>query len=88
MFNTDQGLTERTFEQDLLDRGHSIHRYMEFIGFENDLDEDSRWPLKVYVKNNVSGAHEVWLAKYVLGTDGSRSAVRRAIGAKTISNDG
>ncbi|GAB7354572.1 hypothetical protein MBLNU459_g5022t2 [Dothideomycetes sp. NU459] len=83
-----QGLTEQTFEDDIVARGHKIDRFMEFIGYESSTNSDSEWPLKVYVKNGISGTIDVWFTKYVLGTDGARSMTRRSIGAQTISNDG
>ncbi|CAK38201.1 hypothetical protein CBS115989_3659 [Aspergillus niger] len=86
LFNTDQGMTEDVFEQYLNTKGQKIQRFMELVHYEHDLDPE--WPLTAYIKNNASGAIEAWQTKYILGTDGARSATRRATGVQSSSQGG
>ncbi|OBT75737.1 hypothetical protein VF21_05892 [Pseudogymnoascus sp. 05NY08] len=77
LFNSDQGITEATYEADLLSKGHKVYRYMELVHYDYPELANSNWPLMAYVKNHRSGAIEVWQAKYILGTDGARSTTRK-----------
>ncbi|KZF18993.1 hypothetical protein L228DRAFT_257285 [Xylona heveae TC161] len=82
LFNTDQGITEDTFEKYLLSKGQKIHRFMELLHYEYN-ENNFEWPLTAFIKNNASGAIEAWLTKYILGSDGARSATRKATGVQS-----
>ncbi|KAE8351714.1 FAD binding domain-containing protein [Aspergillus coremiiformis] len=84
LFNTDQGLTEDTYETYLASKGQKVHRFMEFIEYKYN-NNDHQWPLTAYIKNNATGSIEAWLTKYILGTDGARSATRKATGIQSSS---
>lgn len=60
---------------------------MEIVDYEYQ-DRDPAWPLIAYIKNHVSGAIEAWQTKYILGTDGARSMIRRMTGVTTQSEGG
>jgi len=87
LFNSDQGITEGIFEADLNSRGFKIDRFLEIVDYEYQ-DRDPTWPLIAYIKNHVSGAIEAWQTKYILGTDGARSTIRRMTGVTTQSQGG
>ncbi|KAJ5642739.1 MonooxygenaseFAD-binding [Penicillium lividum] len=87
LFNTDQGMTEAIFEEHLMSKGQKVQRFMELLHYEHNPDEPE-WPLTAYIKNNASGAIEAWLTKYILGSDGARSATRRATGVQSSSQGG
>ncbi|GKZ27206.1 hypothetical protein AbraIFM66951_005111 [Aspergillus brasiliensis] len=86
LFNTDQGMTEDVFEQYLNSKGQKVQRFMELVHYEHSSEPE--WPLTAYIKNNASGAIEAWQTKYILGTDGARSATRRATGVQSSSQGG
>lgn len=92
LFNSDQGITEATFEADLNCRGHKIHRNMELMDCIYTHSDDvgaaqqaTNYPLQAFLKNHGSGAIESWEAKYLLGADGARSATRRIAKVATES---
>ncbi|KXG47494.1 Monooxygenase, FAD-binding [Penicillium griseofulvum] len=87
LFNTDQGITEAIFEKHLISKGQKVQRFMELLHYEYNPDEPE-WPLTAYIKNNASGAIEAWQTKYILGSDGARSATRRASGIQSSSQGG
>ena len=58
----------------------------EYISLEVSEDENDQHPVKVTVKNSETGAERVIAAKYVVGSDGARSGVRKSIGRK-LSGD-
>ncbi|KAL4892314.1 FAD binding domain-containing protein [Aspergillus ambiguus] len=87
LFNTDQGLTEDTYEAFLASKGQKVHRFMELIDYKYNVD-DHQWPLTAYIKNNATGGVEAWLTKYILGTDGARSATRKVTGIQSSSQGG
>ena len=58
----------------------------EYISLEVSEDENDEHPVKVTVKNSETGAERVIAAKYVVGSDGARSGVRKSIGRK-LSGD-
>lgn len=88
LFNSDQGITEGVFEADLNSRGHKIGRYLELVDYEYQDKRDTAWPLVAYIKNHISGAIEAWQTKYILGTDGARSVIRKIAGVTTQSQGG
>src|SRR5690554_3350420 len=55
----------------------------EFVGLERD--DESEHPVSVTVRN-LAGEERVVRAKYVVGCDGARSAVRQAIGRKPMGD--
>ena len=61
---------------------------MELIDYEYSERTDPDWPLVAYIKNHISGAIEAWQTKYILGTDGARSMIRRIAGVTTQSQEG
>jgi phenol 2-monooxygenase (NADPH) len=79
-------MTEDVFEKFLESQGQRVHRFMELLTYE--YNNDREWPVTAYLKNNASGAIEVWLTKYILGADGARSATREATGVQTTSQGG
>lgn len=87
MFNTDQGLTEETFENYLVSKGQKVHRFMELVEYKYN-EDDPQWPLIAYIKNNASGGIEAWLTKYILGADGARSVTRKTAGIHSSSQGG
>jgi phenol 2-monooxygenase len=87
LFNSDQGITEGIFEADLMSRGHKVDRFLEIVDYEYQ-DRDPAWPLIAYIENHISGAIEAWQTKYILGTDGARSTIRRMTGVTTQSQGG
>jgi phenol 2-monooxygenase (NADPH) len=88
LFNSDQGITEGIFEADLKSRGHKIGGHLELINYEYQDRGDPAWPLVAYIKNHISSAIEAWQTKYILGTDGARSMIRRIPGVMTQSQRG
>ncbi|KAI9825538.1 MAG: hypothetical protein M1819_000530 [Sarea resinae] len=86
LFNTDQGITEDTYEKYLSSKGQKVHRFMELVHFE--YNDNHEWPLTAYIKNNVSGAIEAWLTKYVLGSDGARGTTRKVTGVQSSFQGG
>lgn len=72
-----QGHTESIFIEDLASRGISVDRPVEYIDHMGS--ESREYPLKAHLKNSVSGMTEEVLAKYILGCDGGRSAVRHQL---------
>lgn len=72
-----QGHTESIFIEDLASHGISVDRPVEYI---DHMGSGSReYPLKAHLKNCVSGMTEEVPAKYILGCDGGRSAVRHQL---------
>lgn len=72
-----QGHTETMFIEDLASRGISVDRPVAYIDHTNS--ESGEYPLKVHLKDWVSGMTEEVPAKYILGCDGGRSAVRQRL---------
>ena len=72
-----QGRTESMFNEDLASRGISVERPVEYIDHVNGGSRE--YPLKAHLKDWVSGMTEEVSTKYILGCDGSRSAVRQQL---------
>jgi phenol 2-monooxygenase len=54
---------------------------LEFVTLKVESEADSEHPVVVTLREVASGAHKTVCAKYVVGCDGARSAVRESIGA-------
>ena len=75
--NMHQGHTETMFTEDLASRGLSVDRPVAYIDHINS--GSGEYPLKARLKNWISGMTEEVPAKYILGCDGGRSAVRQRL---------
>ena len=62
-----------------------MNRPMELVDFSYKDDMSSAWPLTVYIQNHISQAIETWHVKYLLGSDGARSAAREVAGIESQS---
>ncbi len=69
-----QGHTETMFAEDLASRGISVDRPVAYIDHVDS--GNGEYPLKAHLKDWVSGMTEEVPTKYILGCDGSKSAVR------------
>ncbi|PYH89383.1 hypothetical protein BO71DRAFT_434849 [Aspergillus ellipticus CBS 707.79] len=58
LFNTDQGMTEDTFEGALLANGDKVDRFMELIHYKYNEDMPE-WPLTAYNPHH-RGGEDVW----------------------------
>ncbi|KAL9014720.1 MAG: hypothetical protein Q9173_000643 [Seirophora scorigena] len=83
---TDQGCTEGVFDDEISARGHRVQRPMELVHYACDSASDQRWPVTAYVRNQSSGAIEVWHTKYLIGADGAGSIVRHIAGLRRKPN--
>lgn len=72
-----QGHTETMFTKDLASRGISVDRPVAYVDHINSASGE--YPLKAYLKDWISGMTEEVPAKYILGCDGGRSAVRQGL---------
>ncbi|EED24195.1 conserved hypothetical protein [Talaromyces stipitatus ATCC 10500] len=63
-------------------RGAALHGIPSLREYNEDTPE---WPPTEYIKNNASSAIQVCLTKYILGSDGARSAIRQATGVQSSS---
>lgn len=88
VFNTDQGICEEVLAQELRKRGHNIFRPFELVDIEYTDDESESYPLRAHILNVGSQNIETWAAKYILGTDGARSATRTAMGFDAFKSQG
>lgn len=88
VFNTDQGICEEVFAQELRKRGHTIFRPFELIDIEYTDDGSETYPLRAHILNTGSQNIETWAAKYILGTDGARSSTRTSMGFAASSQGG
>ena len=79
-----QGHTESMFSEDLASRGISVERPVEYI--DHIKSGNGEYPLKAHLKNRVSGMTEEVSAKYILGCDGGRSAVRHQLAIESSIN--
>lgn len=86
VFNTDQGITEEILGAELVKRGHEIFRPFELLYLEYSDDEAAEYPVLAHILNVASQDVETWEAKYILGTDGARSATRKALNVGTVSS--
>jgi 2-polyprenyl-6-methoxyphenol hydroxylase-like FAD-dependent oxidoreductase len=66
-------------EQFLLERVRSSKNIVVRFGWTVDRFEDDDQGATVYAEAEGSGARETWRAQYLVGCDGGRSAVRRAL---------
>ena len=81
VFNMHQGHTETMFIADLALRGISVDRPVEYIDhFDTGTGE---YPLKMHLKNWISGITEEVPVRYILGCDGARSVVRHRLGLES-----
>lgn len=83
VFNTDQGITEEILGAELIKRGHEIWRPFELLGLSYNEDRSVEYPVCAHILNVATQETESWEAKYILGTDGARSATRKAVGVTT-----
>ena len=81
----DQGTVESVFEADLKKHDHSVTHRMELLDYNYDELDDTSWPITAFIKNNTSGAVELWHTSYILGADGSNSKVRHLTSIATTA---
>jgi 2-polyprenyl-6-methoxyphenol hydroxylase-like FAD-dependent oxidoreductase len=74
-----QGLIERAFLRDMDRHGLRITRPWQFVNFELQTSAGYQSPVSITLKNVKTEEERVVRAKYMIGCDGGRSAVRNVM---------
>ncbi|KAH6635426.1 FAD binding domain-containing protein [Chaetomium sp. MPI-SDFR-AT-0129] len=75
-----QGQIERIYLRDLLRHQTIVERSCSLAGFDVSNDQTGEHPVRATVHNHRTGEEEVIQAKFLVGSDGASSGVRKSLG--------
>jgi len=74
-----QGQLERIYIRDLLRHQKLVERSTTITGFEVESDPSAPYPVRTAIENSKTGVKEVIRAKFLVGSDGAASSIRKQL---------